>query len=42
LLDYASRRQQNGIPLWASIVTSLLFAAALLTASARRFARTDY
>lgn len=42
LLDYASLRQQNGMPLLASIVTSLLFAAALLTASARRFARTDY
>jgi hypothetical protein len=42
LLDYASLRQHNGLPLLASILTSLLFAATLVIASARRFARTDY
>lgn len=42
LLDYAHLREHGGLPLAASLATSLLFAAGLLAASARRLARTDY
>lgn len=42
LLDYAGLRGQNGLLLLASVLSSVVFAAALLAASARRFARTDY
>lgn len=42
LLDYGTLRGQGGLPLAASIVTSLVFTAVVLLASARRFARTDY
>jgi hypothetical protein len=42
LLDYTSLRQHDGLPLAGSIVTSLVFAAAVLVSSARRFARTEY
>ena len=39
LLDYASLREQGGLRLAASLLTSLIFAAVMLTASARRFVR---
>ena len=42
LLDYASLREQDGLRLAASLLTSLIFAAVVLASSARRFARTDY
>jgi hypothetical protein len=42
LLDYGWLGDNGGVPLAASILTSLVFAAVVLAASARRFARTDY
>ncbi len=42
LLDYAVLREQGGITLAVSILTSLVFTIVALALSARRFARMDY
>jgi hypothetical protein len=42
LLNYTGLRAHGGLGLAASVLTSLLFAVAVLISSARRFARLDY
>ncbi len=42
VLDYGRLAEGGGVPLVASILTSLVFTVVVLALSARRFARTDY